>query len=123
MYLFFICSDFSLSSLGSCSKTMSEPKVVDDDACQLIEKPEDNKEEVNDEGLFEKKKRKKTSPVWLEFKEIQLPDGQVKAECTHCSTKLSMMGTTTHFKRHLQSCPKRKVNLKGQQNLTFELRR
>ena len=82
---------------------MSEPEVADDDACQLIETTGDNKE-GDDGGLFEKKKRKRTSPVWLEFKEVQLPDGQLKAECTHCSTKLSMMGTTTHFKHHLQSC-------------------
>ena len=47
---------------------MSEPKVADNDACHLIETTGDNKEGDNGE-LFEKKKRKRTSAVWLEFKE------------------------------------------------------
>ena len=37
---------------------MSELEVADDDACQMIEKPGDNKE-VDDGGLFKKKTRKK----------------------------------------------------------------
>ncbi|KAG6474214.1 hypothetical protein ZIOFF_068138 [Zingiber officinale] len=30
-----------------------------------------------------RKKRKRTSPAWTDFKHITLPDGKMKAECIH----------------------------------------
>ena len=55
-------------------------------------------------------KKKKTSKVWSEFKQIRNEHGEVKARCHHCKFLL-VAGTkkgTSHLKRHLlDSCPKR----------------
>ena len=68
------------------------------------------------ENPFEKKKRKRTSKVWDEFKEVVLPDGSKKAECVHCKSILSLnkTGATTQFTRHLGTCTRRLIALKGQ---------
>ena len=77
--------------------------------------------EASAENPFDKKKRKRTSKVWDEFKEITLPDGSKKAECIHCKSKLVLnkSGPTTQYNRHLQGCVTRKIALKGQQQLTI----
>ena len=55
--------------------------------------------EASAENPFDKKKRKRTSKVWDEFKEITLPDGSKKAECIHCKSKLVLnkSGPTTQY--------------------------
>ena len=61
-------------------------------------------------------KKAKTSEVWIDFKEV-LVNGKKKAKCLHCSSLFSMTksGTTSSYKRHLQICLKRKLNLKEAQ--------
>ncbi|PWA88202.1 Zinc finger, BED-type [Artemisia annua] len=67
---------------------------------------EDDEEEES--SHFERKKRKYTFKVWLEFNKIKLPDGSEKAECRHCKSKLYVLasGSTTHFGRHLKGYSK-----------------
>ncbi|XP_031264008.1 zinc finger BED domain-containing protein RICESLEEPER 2-like [Pistacia vera] len=64
-----------------------------------------------------RKKRAKTSAVWSEFREVVLSRGTKKAECIHYKTKLKMtaIGSTTQFNRHLKRCAKRKDFLRQQQ--------
>jgi len=59
-----------------------------------------------DDNPFEKKKRKKTSKAWSEFKEVTHPDGSKKVECIHCKHQLGIIksGATTHLLRHLKVC-------------------
>ncbi|WCJ38021.1 hypothetical protein M5689_019105 [Euphorbia peplus] len=68
---------------------------------------------------FEKKKRKKTSAVWVEFTKFKARDGTISLECIHCKSRLtkSDSGTTTHFLRHLRICQSRKNKLKGKKQL------
>ncbi|WCJ40039.1 hypothetical protein M5689_020976 [Euphorbia peplus] len=77
-----------------------------------------NEQEVN---LFEKKKMKKTSPVWDEFKEVKLSDGTIRFECTHCKAQMAKTksGATTHFLRHLKCCTVRQIKLRGQKQLSL----
>uniref|UniRef100_A0A2C9VJ64 BED-type domain-containing protein n=1 Tax=Manihot esculenta TaxID=3983 RepID=A0A2C9VJ64_MANES len=55
-----------------------------DDATTNVDESNQNKEKEDEESPFCPKKRKRTSKVWTEFKEISLSDGTVKAECIHC---------------------------------------
>ncbi|XP_065864202.1 zinc finger BED domain-containing protein RICESLEEPER 2-like [Euphorbia lathyris] len=81
-----------------------------------IGSPAEIEQEVNP---FDKKKRKKTSPVWEEFKEVKSPNGTTRYECIHCKTRLAKMksGATTNFIRHLKGCTLRQIKLKGQKQL------
>ena len=65
---------------------------------------------------YERKKRKKTSKVWDEFKEITLADGSTRFQCVHCRNNLTgvKFGATTHLLRHLKSCVSRKIAMRGQ---------
>ncbi|WOK96158.1 zinc finger BED domain-containing protein RICESLEEPER 2-like [Canna indica] len=74
----------------------------------------------NDVDHFEKKKRAKTSFVWLEFKE-EMIDGKKKAQCVHCKDILtvSVSGSTTHFQRYLKKCMHRKRHNMQQQMINF----
>ena len=68
-----------------------------------------------------RKKRKKTSSVWLEFKEVSLSDGSKKVKCVHCKRKLAITvsRSTTHFKRHLATCVQQKIYQNQQQKINF----
>nr|XP_017225248.1 PREDICTED: zinc finger BED domain-containing protein RICESLEEPER 2-like [Daucus carota subsp. sativus] len=78
--------------------------------------------EEEENSMFQKKKRQKTSEVWKDLKEITLPDGTLKAECIHCKTKLAILKSkvTSHMSRHLQTCTQRKLHMKQQQRLNFQ---
>ncbi|KAH6757669.1 hypothetical protein C2S52_023340 [Perilla frutescens var. hirtella] len=71
---------------------------------------------------YQKKKRKKFSSVWHDFKEVTLTNGDVKAQCFHCKQQLKMnkSGSTSHLKKHCEICIPRKANqtTKGQQTIT-----
>ncbi|KAJ7960489.1 zinc finger BED domain-containing protein DAYSLEEPER-like [Quillaja saponaria] len=85
--------------------TQEDPIEIDDD------------EEDTDEGIPDKK-RKKKSQVWLEFKEIEVGDGTKKAECMHCKQRLKYAGTTSQLKRHLDNtCTRRKIALRSRRML------
>ncbi|XP_073107182.1 zinc finger BED domain-containing protein RICESLEEPER 1-like [Elaeis guineensis] len=72
-------------------------------------------------NAFEKKKRAKTSSVWLEFKEVELPDKFRKGECIHCKRRLNIpkSKSTTQFKRHLEACSRRNMYQKQQKKINF----
>ncbi|KAL0928761.1 hypothetical protein M5K25_000682 [Dendrobium thyrsiflorum] len=76
-------------------------------------------EEVNPVAI---KKRKKTSSVWDEFKEVKLANGQKKGECIHCKRALAIgsTGSTTQFRRHLDRCAARIRFIKNQKVLHFQ---
>ncbi|XP_057790497.1 zinc finger BED domain-containing protein RICESLEEPER 2-like [Salvia miltiorrhiza] len=70
------------------------------------------------------KKRKRTSKVWDDFKEITDVKGNVKAECIHCKTRLSVnkTGCTTHLARHSAKCTAKQIHsTKGQQNISITM--
>ncbi|XP_038681498.1 uncharacterized protein LOC119982271 isoform X3 [Tripterygium wilfordii] len=102
-------SPTAISISGATQSNPSNPIAIDDD-----------QQETAEGGLFETKKRKKTSAVWLEFKDVMGKDGVKRAECIHCKARLVISGgTTTHFKRHLDGCTRKKVNLKSQKMLNL----
>ncbi|GFZ20805.1 hypothetical protein Acr_28g0015100 [Actinidia rufa] len=81
-----------------------------------IEEPmDDDNDNGGRESISKKKGRKKTSKVWNEMKEVVLPDGTKKVECTWCKTKFAIhsTGVTTQLKRHLDRCLRRKIALGG----------
>ncbi|CAI0464124.1 unnamed protein product [Linum tenue] len=71
---------------------------------------------------YERKKRKKTSKAWEDFKEVVVA-GVSKLECCHCKTRLhkNPSGCTSHFLRHIQRCTRKpKSDGKEQQHLSLE---
>ncbi|XP_061359312.1 zinc finger BED domain-containing protein DAYSLEEPER-like [Gastrolobium bilobum] len=59
------------------------------------------------------KKRRKTPTVWNEFHEVTLPNGQRKAVCNYCKAKFATGGcgaSTSHLRRHSESCLRRKID-------------
>ncbi|CAN1176354.1 Zinc finger BED domain-containing protein RICESLEEPER 1, partial [Linum perenne] len=73
-------------------------------------------EEV-EEDAYQAPKRKKTSKVWNDFKEVQVGK-EKKLECIYCKTRylVNKTGTTSHLGRHSKSCMRKPTNLaKGNQ--------
>ncbi|CAN1148751.1 Zinc finger BED domain-containing protein RICESLEEPER 2, partial [Linum perenne] len=73
-------------------------------------------EEV-EEDAYQAPKRKKTSKVWNDFKEVQVGK-EKKLECIYCKTRylVNKTSTTSHLGRHSKSCMRKPTNLaKGNQ--------
>lgn len=77
-----------------------------------------------------KKKRQKTSTVWNDFDEVEIPRVGKKAVCRYCKKKLSTGskggkgGSTSHLRRHSESCLIRRLQLseeKKQPIIPFQL--
>ncbi|XP_031108667.1 uncharacterized protein LOC116013155 [Ipomoea triloba] len=68
---------------------------------------------------YKKQKRKKSFVIWQEITVVRLENGEEKVQCNHCNIKLKKQkdGTTTQYKRHLDNCIKRRINLSGQRNI------
>ncbi|KAF2295946.1 hypothetical protein GH714_035289 [Hevea brasiliensis] len=81
-----------------------------DDATTNVDEANQNKEkdviEANEEEAnpFASKKKKQTSRVWVEFKEVTLPDGTVKVEYIHCKHQLGVNKTGVVICDVLQKC-------------------
>ncbi|OMP11883.1 putative Zinc finger, BED-type [Corchorus olitorius] len=82
-----------------------------------VDAPGNSVEVDDDDPRNPKRIRKLTSAVWKEFTIVKLANGTDLVECIHCKTRLkkAKTGTTTQYKRHLDGCFKRQVDLKGQQ--------
>lgn len=83
-----------------------------------------NADEVEqDADGYGRRKRKKTSTVWNDFKVVpgSIGAGVEHVKCMHCHAVLKKpkSGATTTFERHLKSCPKRHVKLGGQQLISL----
>ncbi|KAG6502052.1 hypothetical protein ZIOFF_041939 [Zingiber officinale] len=89
------------------------------EASQSEDVTDNNEDEEN--NPYCRKKRKRTSPVWTDFKQITLPDGKMKAECIHCKHRLSITtsGCTSHLNRHSAGCVRRQMNTTGQKNISI----
>jgi hypothetical protein len=87
-------------------------------ACAAEEVQEGNDPQKH---AYERKPRKKTSPIWKDFKEL-LQSGVKKAQCIHCKSILGIpaSGATTQFHRHLNSCIPRIAASKKQKVITFD---
>jgi hypothetical protein len=79
--------------------------VISDDEDQQ----EEDVVEVNGSG-----KRKKTSNVWLEMKEVKV-GGESKARCNYCHKDLTTgpRSGTKHLAAHLKVCTLKKLKTKG----------
>lgn len=66
-------------------------------------------------------KRKRQSTVWKDLMEPELVNKKWKVKCKHCLLSLSVLksGSTTHYKRHLDKCPKKLLNLRQQSMINF----
>ncbi|OMO56195.1 putative Zinc finger, BED-type [Corchorus olitorius] len=86
-----------------------------------VDAPGNSVEVDDDDPRNPKRIRKFTSTVWKEFSIVKLANGTNMVECIHCKTQLkkAKAGTTTQYKRHLQGCFKRQVDLKGQQTIVI----
>ncbi|KAH6821483.1 hypothetical protein C2S53_009721 [Perilla frutescens var. hirtella] len=104
------------NTLASVQESTTMLTITSEDATELHH---ENEEVVP----YKRKKRKKTSDVWLNFKEVILSNGDKKSQCIHCKIRLqrNQSGSTTHLKRHSEICTGKKVNqtAKGQQTLTI----
>ncbi|KAF7832365.1 zinc finger BED domain-containing protein DAYSLEEPER-like isoform X1 [Senna tora] len=65
------------------------------------------------------KQIKTKSKVWEEMKKIKTADGY-KVQCMHCEKLMSALGGTSHFRRHLLTCPKRPSDLENEQHRAIE---
>jgi hypothetical protein len=63
--------------------------------------------------------KKLTSVVWKEFKRVKW-NGQVKAKCMYCFTKIGgeTKNGTKHLHDHLKSCTLRKIKLAGNKTMS-----
>nr|GMC80209.1 zinc finger BED domain-containing protein RICESLEEPER 2-like [Ipomoea batatas] len=68
---------------------------------------------------YKKKQWKKSSVIWQEMTVVKLENEEERVQCNHCNIKLKKQkdGTTTQYKRHLDNCIKRRINLSGQRNI------
>ena len=82
---------------------------------------EDAADEMEIDPVSGKRKRRKTSWVWKELKEIKDADGNEKVVCLHCKAHMKAYGggNTSTYIRHLKRCIKRNCNLK-QQNIMLQ---
>ncbi|XP_073104657.1 uncharacterized protein [Elaeis guineensis] len=74
-----------------------------------------------DEDCITNKKRRKTSVVWNDFHEIDVAGGGKKAVCNYCKEKLATGGrgaSTSHLKRHSQSCLQKRLHMTQQKKQT-----
>ncbi|OMP08157.1 putative Zinc finger, BED-type [Corchorus olitorius] len=78
--------------------------------------------DLDDEEGGNAKKRAKTSNVWSEFKDVSLSNGVEVGECVHCKKQLkkNKSKSTSQFKRHLESCVRRKIFQNQQKKITFQ---
>ncbi|XP_048501367.2 uncharacterized protein LOC125497734 [Beta vulgaris subsp. vulgaris] len=74
-----------------------------------------NESEPQKESQPSKRKRAKVSEVWKDMESVK----NMKTKCKHCHQVLSASGTTTHLKRQLKSCLKKKKNQRQQNMLNF----
>jgi hypothetical protein len=93
--------DDGLVSLESPDGDAIQPISSGESACAAEEVQEGDDTQKHAYG---RKPRKKTSPIWKDFKEI-LQYGVKKAQCIHCKFILGIpaSGATTQFHRHLNS--------------------
>ena len=122
--------EVSSTPLGQNSSAIRNDSRVDTNSGDNTVSPNEttnhtstNTNAEEEESHFQKKKRKKTSAVWLEFKEVELPDGSKKGECVHCKARLSILQSksTSHFSRHLKNCVRRMLFQKQQQRITLQV--
>ncbi|XP_058750244.1 zinc finger BED domain-containing protein RICESLEEPER 2-like [Vicia villosa] len=69
---------------------------------------------IEDSFQKTKRKRKKTSPVWNDFDEVEIEGGVKKAVCRYCKYQFATGGlgsSTSHLKRHSQICMQRKLHM------------
>ncbi|XP_061353222.1 zinc finger BED domain-containing protein DAYSLEEPER-like [Gastrolobium bilobum] len=84
-------------------------------------------EQVRDGGeSMTAKKKRKTSLVWNDFHEVELPEGGRKAVCNYCKCRFAIGGnggSTSHLRRHSQNCLQWKLNQARhkQSTLAFQL--
>ncbi|KAL2898298.1 Zinc finger BED domain-containing protein RICESLEEPER 2, partial [Bienertia sinuspersici] len=66
-------------------------------------------------------KRPRTSIVWSELEAPALVGGKWKTKCKYCKKLLSVAksGTTSHLKRHLETCVRKKITMKQQNMINF----
>ncbi|OMO77392.1 putative Zinc finger, BED-type [Corchorus olitorius] len=78
--------------------------------------------DLDDEEGGNVKKRAKTSNVWSEFKDVGLSNGVEVGEGVHCKKQLkkNKSKSTSQFKRHLESCVRRKIFQNQQKKITFQ---
>lgn len=117
-------SAINISTQNSAtSPILGEVQPSANDTAEANQSKDVNQPDTIDEeegNPYAPKKRKRTSKAWTDFKEVTLPDGTVKAECIHCKHRLTMnkIGATTHFLRHLKGCMRKKIDEKGQKNIS-----
>ncbi|CAN1812873.1 Zinc finger BED domain-containing protein RICESLEEPER 3 [Linum perenne] len=97
----------------AATNTSTQPQGSQIPTSQVPEQNTANEEAA--QNPYEPRKRKKSSPVWVNFKEVMVGT-EKKWECIHCKVKFKRVpsGTTTHLGRHIERCPRRPQNLVGQ---------
>ncbi|KAL2904123.1 Zinc finger BED domain-containing protein RICESLEEPER 2, partial [Bienertia sinuspersici] len=81
----------------------------------------ENPEEVDEGHPNHPHKRPRTSIVWSELEAPALVGGKWKTKCKYCKKLLSVAksGTTSHLKRHLETCVRKKITMKQQNMINF----
>jgi hypothetical protein len=106
---------------GSQPDSESRPESVNESEAIEIEDDEEVAEaqEEEEDGTEVGSKRKLTSVVWKEFKRVKW-NGQVKAKCMYCFTKIGgeTKNGTKHLHDHLKSCTLRKIKLAGNKTMS-----
>jgi hypothetical protein len=82
---------------------------------------EEVQEDDPQKHAYDRKPRKKTSPIWKDFKEV-VKSGAKKAQCIHRKSifDIPTSGATAQFHRHLNSCIPCIAANKKQKVLTFD---
>ncbi|XP_024990516.1 zinc finger BED domain-containing protein RICESLEEPER 1-like [Cynara cardunculus var. scolymus] len=108
-----------IESSANTSRMESTPEVVviesndGDDVAAAVDGGREKANIVSTEEStpYAKRKRKKTSGVWEQFRLVKLANGTEVCECIHCGEKIKKLkdGTTTSLHRHISDYPKLRV--------------
>ncbi|OMO56718.1 putative Zinc finger, BED-type [Corchorus olitorius] len=114
------------SSTPDVSSTPNQPGIGSStNQDQATEETNPANTDTVGEGLDEEggpdKKRAKTSTVWEEFKDVS-SNGTDFGECIHCKKQIkkNKSKSTTQFKRHLETCVRRKFFLNQQRTISLQ---
>jgi hypothetical protein len=97
-----------------CRFTTSESNTLQEESHEKPSEPIQVDDDDAVEDTQSRPKRRHTSAVWKEFKEVEIM-GQPKAQCNYCHKKLCAKSSsgTKHLHCHLEVCTMRKIKLGG----------
>ena len=115
-----VADRFPVNRKGVCNTPTPSASTNNENAVHVMQQLHELDKEEEESVIG--KKRKKTFMVWNEINEVVMKVGTKKAKCIYCKARMSLnpLATTSHLKRHLYSCTKRKIEVNRQKTLNYQ---